>query len=241
MSIVASNGVNGALADYTITFTANTPVNSGDILNLILPTSIRSQKEPECIAGLCLASISCTSERGKLIAKFGIDDADCEKDDAVISFTVKDMTNAPSSLPSAPITAFWTSSRYMDVCEYQGDNDVPYQITNEDSGEIVWDTVSINQDSKDYGSNNQYSIRFTPTNAIPKLGWVSLRYPEHVKIVDTDAGVNTADEMIAGTTTSAGEKVPGVEVYTSGSFAGSDYAFVDEKKRTLYFHSAFME
>ena len=66
------------------------------------------------------------------------------QDDAEISFSVEDMTNAPSTLPSESIEAFWTSSNYMDVCEYQGDPDVPYTIKNTISGTIDPNTVAIN-------------------------------------------------------------------------------------------------
>jgi hypothetical protein len=76
-----------------------------------------------------------------------MNDPDCSADDKVVSFTVKNMVNAPSRLPSDEISAFWTTSRYMDVCQYKGDNDVPYQITNAEAGAIEWNTVSINQDS----------------------------------------------------------------------------------------------
>jgi hypothetical protein len=88
MRIDIDNPVNGESADYTISFNASTRMVDGDIFNLLLPTTINSPKEPECLMEKCLGSISCTSERGKLIATFGITDADCLLDNAEISFTV---------------------------------------------------------------------------------------------------------------------------------------------------------
>jgi len=36
-------------------------------------------------------------------------------------------------------------------------------------------------------------------------------------------------------------KLPAIEAYTAGSYSGSDYAFVDETNRIMYFHSAFLD
>jgi hypothetical protein len=47
-------------------------------------------------------------------------------------------------------------------------------MQNTVAGTINPEGVSINQDSQDYAVNNQYTIRFTPTNPLPKLGWVTL-------------------------------------------------------------------
>lgn len=91
----------------------------------------------------CLGSISCTSERGKLIATFGITDADCLLDNAEISFTVQSMTNAPSMVKSDKIEAYWTSKSYMRVCEYEGENGDSFHIQNSKPGNIEADTVSI--------------------------------------------------------------------------------------------------
>jgi len=83
-----------------------------------------------------------------------MNDPDCSADDVTVSFKVKNMQNAPSKLPSDEISAFWTTSRYMDVCQYKGDGGVPYKMINSESGAIEWDTVSINQDSEDFGVSN---------------------------------------------------------------------------------------
>jgi hypothetical protein len=68
MSIVAADATNGAITTYTITFKAKTPLENGDIFNLLLPLTIKSPKTPICEKLECIDSISCTAERGKLIA-----------------------------------------------------------------------------------------------------------------------------------------------------------------------------
>lgn len=130
MTIDIENPVNGAHSKYTITFNAKTPMRDGDIFNLLLPHTIKSPKEPICSTEKCLDTISCTSERGKLIATFGIQDADCLLDDAEISFSVEDMTNAASMVKSEAIEAYWTSKAYMRVCEYEGDGGATFHIQN---------------------------------------------------------------------------------------------------------------
>ena len=195
MSIDIENPTNGALSKYTITFKAKTRLVDGDIFNLILPQTIGSPKEPICKEEKCLDTVSCTSERGKLIATFGVQQADCLVDNAEISFSVEGMTNAASLVKSEAIQAFWTSKSYMKVCEYEGEGDPKtFHIQNSLAGSI--EEVSISQASKDYAVNNQYTVRFTPKNPIPKLGWVALVYPINVKIIDGD--VTSLDDFING-------------------------------------------
>lgn len=149
------------------------------------------------------------------------------------------MTNAASLLPSDEITAYWTSKRYMQVCEYKKVDEtsgevIPYQIVNLNPGTIVSETTSISQDSKDYGVNTLYTVRFTPTNAIPKLGWVTLTYPDNVLIVD--GRVTNEDQFLNGVPASGGEEeIPAIEMYTSNSYSGDKYTFVHQPSRTIYF------
>jgi hypothetical protein len=65
---------------------------------------------------------------------------------------------------------------------------------------------------------------------------VTLVYPTNVKIIDGD--VTNTDDFLNG----VGD-IAGVEVYSSTSYLGEAYAFIDDAvdKRTMYFHSAFME
>jgi hypothetical protein len=160
------------------------------------------------------------------------------------------MTNAPSLLESEAINVEWTTSEYRGVCKYKGDNDAPYKIKNTISGTIDKTSVKINQGSKDYGVNNQYTIAFTPNNPIPKLGWISLKYPDNVKIVDSNTRINSMDKFLNGVDESGSDpKLPAIEAYTAGSYSGSDYAFVDDREtnrvnednRVMYFHSAFLD
>ena len=143
MTIDMDNPINGAQSKYTITFNAKTPMRNGDIFNLLIPTAIKSPKEPICNMEKCISEIKCTSERGKLIATFTITDADCLVDDAEISFSVEDMTNAASRVKSEAIEAYWTSSSYMRVCEYEGENGATFHIQNTEAGTIEQDTISI--------------------------------------------------------------------------------------------------
>ena len=36
-------------------------------------------------------------------------------------------------------------------------------------------------------------------------------------------------------------RIAAIEAYTAGSYSGSDYAFVDQTNRIMYFHSAFLD
>lgn len=65
---------------------------------------------------------------------------------------------------------------------------------------------------------------------------MTLQYPTNVKIIDGD--VNSIDELLNGV-----GNVPATEVYSSSSCLGDKCAFIDDApdKRTMYFHSAFLD
>ena len=69
LEVITKNTTNGAITDYTVTFTASVPVYDGDIFNMIFPDQISTPKEPTCEKGACLDDIQCTSETGRIVVK----------------------------------------------------------------------------------------------------------------------------------------------------------------------------
>jgi hypothetical protein len=53
--------------------------------------------------------------------------------------------------------------------------------------------------SKEFGAVNDYTIRFTPTNAIPRLAWVVIEYPINVTIPDPGAFIASCSAQTSGT------------------------------------------
>jgi hypothetical protein len=85
------------------------------------------------------------------------------------------------------------------------------------------DTVFIDQEYKDFGVENLYTIRFKPTNAIPNVGWIRIIYPTTVSIKDEIAFVNSC------------------EAVTSASYKGEDFCKLISANRTIWIYSAFMD
>ena len=127
-------------ANYDVAWTASIPVSDGDIFYLTLPTTVKTPKEPVCIAKQCLTSVTCTSERGRIVATLSVDSrGGCTNsngwaENTKLMFEVQGIENAPSMVPSTRIDAHWMSRDYSMVAEYGGGDIV---ITNERPGHLA--------------------------------------------------------------------------------------------------------
>ena len=70
------------------------------------------------------------------------------------------------------------------MSEYSGNE----AIVNTDYGNLNRKNIVLEQYkvdgsteiAKDFGALNEYQLLFTPTNPIPRLGWVVIEYPDNV-------------------------------------------------------------
>jgi hypothetical protein len=89
-------------------------------------------------------------------------------------------------VPSETITATISTYNFQRVGAYSG----TLSITNNQTGYLTRENIVIEQssaasngvDTKEYAKENDYTLRFTPTNAIPRIGWVLIKYPDDVSI-----------------------------------------------------------
>jgi hypothetical protein len=96
-------------------------------------------------------------------------------------------------------------------------------IANDEPGYIEESSVFVDQQNKDFGVENMYTIRFKPKNAIPNIGWIKITYPTTVSIAD------------------AGEFVASCEAVTSASYKGEDYCKLITESREIWIYDAFMD
>ena len=96
-------------------------------------------------------------------------------------------------------------------------------IANDEPGYIEESTVFVDQQNKDFGVENIYTIRFRPKNAIPNVGWIKITYPTTVSIADPD------------------EFVSSCEAVTSASYKGPDYCKLITESREIWIFDAFMD
>lgn len=69
LKVEQSTSINGAKADYTVTFVSTIPVSDGDIFYLGFPKTISTPKEPLCeVLNNCLTAVTCNSEKGRIVA-----------------------------------------------------------------------------------------------------------------------------------------------------------------------------
>ena len=227
LNIEQSSAMNGASADYTVTFVATIPVQDGDIFYLGFPRTIQTPKEPECEIKACLTAVTCNSEKGRIVANMDLTKvaSACKSVGASISFLIKDVRNAPSMISSDALTAAWFTKNYQEVAEYRLDNAADYTtVTNTEHGVIS--ELSISQASKDFGVVNQYTIRFVPVNPLPQIAWIKLNFP-------TTVGIEGNPAKFESTCTAT----------TTSSFTGSDYCKIEQTstENVIWFYNIFLE
>jgi hypothetical protein len=102
------------------------------------------------------------------VAHLTITEAACLSENKDISFIIADIQNGPTQIASAAFTSYWSTSEYQKVAEFKG----TLTVANKYPGTLDRAKIFVEQVSKDYGVTNEYTIRFTPRNPIPKIGWV---------------------------------------------------------------------
>ena len=124
-------------------------------------------------------------------------------------------------VPNTGLSAYWTSKEYAYVAKYQPT--VSISITNESPGILKDDKIFLDQASSDFDVENVYTLRFTPTNPIPKIGMIKIIYPNNVKIADETKFVEACGAV------------------TSLSFTGAKYCSLNTKTRTVWLFDIFKD
>lgn len=121
LKVEQSSTMNGAKADYTVTFVASLPTKDGDIFYLGFPKTIRTPKEPVCEIKDCLTAVTCNSEKGRIVANMDLTKvaSSCKNVGAKFSFVIKDVRNAPSMITSDYLTSSIYTKNYQQVAEYR--------------------------------------------------------------------------------------------------------------------------
>lgn len=90
-------------------------------------------------------------------------------------------------------------------------------------GTIVNDTVTLNQNDRNYEVATTYTLRFRPTNPISSVGAVRVRYPATITVADGAAFAKTC------------------QAQTSVSFTGARYCKLDGSTRSVWFVGIFQD
>ena len=106
-TVTPTNSTNGAISNYTVTYTPLIPMSDGDLFYVVFPKTIRTPKEPTCTKGDGLSSVLCTSETGRIVVTLVNPCTLC-----TVSFTLNNITNAPTMVPSNSLISNRTSKAY---------------------------------------------------------------------------------------------------------------------------------
>jgi hypothetical protein len=91
-------------------------------------------------------------------------------------------------VPSPKLSARVETKNFQLVSMYSGTG----TVTNTEWGLLLRDNIVLEQykvsdtdistdQAKDFGALNEYQLLFTPTNPIPRLGWIVIEYPDDVR------------------------------------------------------------
>lgn len=214
MTVSALNQTNGATTEYTVSFIATVPLQDGDLFSITFPPEIKTPRDPVCEMIACVESTACTSERGRIVVTLG---KPCPEINSVVTFKVQGLRNPPSLVPRGPIEAHWTTSRYRQVANFTG----AAAIQNAEMAFLNNDTVSLNQLKLDFGVQTVFTLRFRPTNSIPRSGWIKVVYPRSVSV---------ADEL---------QFIAGCMAITTLSFRGPGHCNLVSSKREIWMFDLF--
>jgi hypothetical protein len=88
MKLFGTNETSGALSNYTVTWIASIPMVTQDSLRLKFPASMKTPVEPICEKLKCINTISCSAEKGTIIAVLTITETSCLRAGANFTFRV---------------------------------------------------------------------------------------------------------------------------------------------------------
>jgi hypothetical protein len=120
MTVTADNETNGAVTDYTVSFSAPLPLYDGDRFNVLFPSEIKTPRSPLCEKVSCLDSLSCTGEAGRIVVNLVKLAESCGSPNSAVAFKIRGLRNPPSMVASRPLGAYWTSSEYRQVANFSG-------------------------------------------------------------------------------------------------------------------------
>lgn len=174
------NATNGAVTDYTMTFTMNTPVYDGDYLELRFPEEIElpSRWEFECEGkSRNILSIVCTRENDNLVSVRLRNVASINAGNT-IQLIFKDLQNSVSLRP----TSSWsdillTDNGNYNIAEYDTDVTVENKFI---SNILIYELI---QSTKEPDVEAVYTIKFETNNDIIYSASIMVRTPSAVSIV----------------------------------------------------------
>jgi len=178
--------VNGDINTYTFELTTAIPMLPTDVLKFTVPDQIVmnagglitlcTPKNPddEIVCGISGHDVQITIK--KLAARDLLDPADLTNYSQKLGWTMNNIANPASVQTSDGFQdiRFLTEGNYLISENKEVDGAVP--VTNLAPGIII--DSNLFQDSLQADTNNNYTITFTPINALPAAGSIKLKYPE---------------------------------------------------------------
>ena len=172
-SMEASDYENGVVNMFTFSIQAQIPVIVGDKFTFTLPQEMGPPVDAasmDCQPLDNIKKMTCQIDGRKITIIFD----EFELDDQAFSWTISGIKNPGSTKPSDPVTAihFVDSQDYI-VSTY---SETPIQITNSFPS-LLKDNYSLEQGSLTASEVTDYTIKFTPINAMPSTGSIEIQFP----------------------------------------------------------------
>lgn len=189
-----ANTTNGAVNTYEFSITTSVPWVNGDVLKFSFPkevvvnadgkTTVCTPKNPddEIICGISGNDIQI--ELKNMAPRAPADPANPRNYEMTLEWSMTNIGNPGSVKPS---------EGFKDMRILTDDNYIVSQMTEPTANKIITNTEpatiqkpELFQDSLINSTSNNYTITFTPINALPAAGSIKLEYPKYITLDDGD-------------------------------------------------------
>lgn len=193
-SITQTNFTNGDVNTFTFAVQALIPVIKGDKFTMTLPDEIGAPADVatmNCTVRSNIIKMTCEVDGQKITLNL----EEFEQPTGAFSWSLSGIKNPGSTRPSTPFkdVSFVDKDGFV-VSSYPQDA----TITNQEPADLH--KYNIAQGALTADTLTEYTISFTPQNAIPPKGSIQMTYPQQISLVDgaaTKCTVTTTEGVFA--------------------------------------------
>lgn len=204
VAISRDSTVNGVMTTYYFTITLSNIINTGDIIQIVFPSSITLESEVNQCKGMTnlQSSLICSLQSNTILINIalpsGVSQLPTVAGDTStqIKFSVSSVRNPLSMAPTSSLQiSILTSNQNNKINE----RTTGLVITNTEAGEIT-NAAAYPQNSA-LGATTSYLISFKPVNSIAQNTVVKVKIPTQIGVATPTAMVCTAILIIESTLT----------------------------------------
>ena len=198
ITLDSNSMTNSALATYTFTFVATSPLVDGDKIYMQIPSSITPPTTTTCSGVTKLSSsLACSILNTQISITLSFGSSISLDPNRTFSLSVSNFTNPSSTKPSEGFVFEAQDSNNFTINTYT--SAVTVTFSTDTPATIV--TASAANDNREALQSATFTLAFTTVNEIPVNGTVLITYPSEVSPVDSSVSVVACSMNVASSPT----------------------------------------